>query len=170
MDLEPLTPEHADAMFAPLQEPSLYQFIPQEPPASLEGLRERHERLAFGRSPDGDERWLNWAARNRESGVLVGTFQATVYSDRTADIAYVIFVHEQRRGFALEGCEEMIRHLAADLGIEIAGADIDTRNAASIALIERLGFTRVRTTRDADYFKGATSHEYRYERVLFTPG
>ncbi len=170
MDLEPLAPHHADEMFAPLQDQGLCVYIPQEPPVSLEALRDRYQRLAIGHSPDGAERWLNWAARRRDMGDLIGTFQATVRGDRTADIAYIVFVHAQRRGFALEGCEEMIRHLAADLGIEIAGADIDTRNVASIALIELLGFTRIRTTPDADFFKGATSHEYRYERDLPNPG
>lgn len=170
LDLEPLAPHHADEMLAPLQDQGLHVFIPQEPPVSLEALRDRYQRLAIGHSPDGDELWLNWVARRRDTGDLIGIFQATIRGDRTADIAYIIFVHEQRRGFAREGCDEMIRHLAADLRVEIAGADIDTRNIASISLIERLGFTRVRTTHDADYFKGGTSHEYRYERVLSRPG
>jgi ribosomal-protein-alanine N-acetyltransferase len=42
-------------------------------------------------------------------------------------------------------------------------AEIDTRNARSIRLVERLGFTRVALSPRADYFKGAYSDEYRYE-------
>jgi len=41
---------------------------------------------------------------------------------------------------------------------------IDTRNAASIALVERLHFSRVARVENADYFGGCASHEYRYER------
>ncbi|HYO94278.1 MAG TPA: GNAT family protein [Polyangiaceae bacterium] len=37
------------------------------------------------------------------------------------------------------------------------------RNLASIKLAEKLGFSRMGLKRDADYFKGSTSHEYRYE-------
>lgn len=166
--LEPLIPRHADEMFAPLQDVRLYEFIPQDPPLSVAALRERYGRLARGRSPEGDETWLNWAARERQTNAIVGTFQATVYLNGTADIAYIVFVGAQRRGFAAEGYAAMIRHLERDLGVRIAGADIDTRNSASIALIERLGFSRIRTTLDADFFKGATSDEYRYERRLGT--
>jgi ribosomal-protein-alanine N-acetyltransferase len=42
-------------------------------------------------------------------------------------------------------------------------AEIDTRNTASIHLVEALGFARVATTPGADFFKGAASDEYRYE-------
>ncbi len=164
--LEPLEPRHAPELFQPLRDVSLYRFIPQDPPGSETALQERYERLATGRSPDGTEIWLNWAAREATTGAVVGTFQATARANHTADIAYIILGHAQRRGFASEGAAAVIAHLRDDHEIVSVVADIDTRNSASIALIERLGFTRVRTTRDADSFKGATSDEYRYERVL----
>ena len=41
-------------------------------------------------------------------------------------------------------------------------AEIDTRNIASIRLVESLGLSRVATTREADFFKGASSDEYKY--------
>ncbi len=166
--LEPLEPRHASELFGPLQEERLYRFIPQEPPATESALRDRYERLAVGRSPDGNEVWLNWAARERKTGSIIGTFQATVHANHSADIAYIVFGPSQRHGFAAEGARRMLDHLRDDLKVTVAGADIDTRNTASIALIERLGFVRVRTTLNADYFKGATSDEYRYERVLET--
>jgi hypothetical protein len=46
-------------------------------------------------------------------------------------------------------------------------AEIDTRNAASIGVIERLGFVRRRLVRNADNFKGTVSDEVRY--VLMVP-
>jgi ribosomal-protein-alanine N-acetyltransferase len=45
---------------------------------------------------------------------------------------------------------------------ETVHAEIDTRNAASIRLVEGLGFERVEIVRDADWFKGAASDEFRY--------
>ncbi len=164
--LEPLEPRHAAEMLQPLRDEALYRFIPQDPPESETALRERYGRLAARRSPEGTEIWLNWAARETATGVVVGTFQATVRVNHTADIAYIIFGLARRRGFASEGCNAMIEHIRDDYEIVTIGADIDTRNTASIALIERLGFTRVSTTRDADSFKGATSDEYRYELAL----
>jgi ribosomal-protein-alanine N-acetyltransferase len=166
LTLEPILPDHADALFGPLQDARLYSFIPQEPPASLAALRERFARLAVGRSPDGTQVWLNWAARRIDSGARVGTYQATVYPGHTADIAYITFAGQQGQGFAREACVEVIRYLREGYGVQTVGADIDARNQASIALIERLGFTRLRTTKNADFFKGASSDEYRYEMNL----
>ena len=41
-------------------------------------------------------------------------------------------------------------------------AEIDTRNVGSVRLVESLGLTRIATTQDADFFKGASSDEYKY--------
>jgi RimJ/RimL family protein N-acetyltransferase len=46
--------------------------------------------------------------------------------------------------------------------VEGAIAEMDTRNASSIALVEALGFVRQRTERDVAEFKGSTSHEHVY--------
>ena len=89
-------------------------------------------------------------------------FQATVMGDGTALIAYMIFTPFQRRGLAREGCAAVLAELASAWGVRTAVAEIDTRNAASVALVESLGFARVATVREADVFKGASSDEYRY--------
>jgi GrpB-like predicted nucleotidyltransferase (UPF0157 family) len=53
--LEPILPEHAGALFAELQAPELYAFIPHDPPGSAEALAERYRRWAARQSPDGKE-------------------------------------------------------------------------------------------------------------------
>lgn len=160
--LEPLRAAHADALFAGLSDPALYRFIPQEPPASAAALRAVFARRERGTSPDGSERWLNWAAR-LQSGSYVGLFEATVRQDWTADIAYFVFAAHARQGFAKEACRAVVEHLLTEFGARKVGASMDARNAASIALAESLGLTRAGMTRNADQFKGAPSHEYRYE-------
>ncbi len=162
MVLEPLLPQHAGALFPSLREAALYSYIPQEPPASLAEVEARYRRLAARRSPDGDEVWLNWAARLHATGAYVGTFQATVMAGGTALIAYMVFAAFQRRGLAREGCAAVVAELAGAWGVRTVVAEIDTRNAASVALVESLGFARVATVRGADFFKGASSDEYRY--------
>jgi RimJ/RimL family protein N-acetyltransferase len=167
--LEPLLPVHAALLCPALREPDLYTYIPQEPPASVEALEARCRRLASRRSPDGAEVWLNWAARlatAQGTPVYVGTFEATVYGDDSAALAYMIFGPYQRRGYAAEGCRAVLAYLAGAVGVRRAFAEIDTRNAASIALVESLGFARVALRPNADFFKGASSDELRYERAL----
>ena len=164
LGLEPLAVGHAERLYPMLEDMALYTFIPQEPPASLAEVRARYRRLAGRRSPEGDEAWLNWAARLRETREYVGTFQATVRADGTALIAYMIFVPFQRRGLAREGCAALLSCLTGEWGVETVVAEIDTRNTASVALVESLGFARVATVEGADFFKGVSSDEYRYER------
>jgi ribosomal-protein-alanine N-acetyltransferase len=161
--LEPILPAHAPMLNESLQDAELYRFIPQDPPPSLEALTDRYDFLSARRSPDGHEAWLNWAVRDKRSGDYVGTLEATVEEDPLAFIAYMVFVPYQRRGFAAEACERLLEHLVDNYRVGVVAAEIDTRNTASIALVESLGFERVGFQKDADHFKGSTSDEYRYE-------
>jgi len=161
--LEPLHPSHALALYEPLQSHAIYEFLPENPPTSLEALATRYRRLSSRRSPDGQEAWLNWAMRERREHRYVGTLQATISPDATAYIAYILFPAFWRQGYAREGCGRMLALLFKDYPVHTVSAEIDTRNAASIKLVESLGFQRVATRLNADFFKGSTSHEYRYE-------
>ncbi len=161
--LEPLQIAHALALYEPLQAALIYDYIPETPPASVEVLATRYQRLSSRKSPDEQEAWLNWAMRERKEDRYVGLLQATVSPDATAYLAYIVFPAFWRRGYAKEGCGRILDLLFGVYQVHTISAEIDTRNTASIHLIESLGFQRVATTLNADFFKGATSHEYRYE-------
>jgi ribosomal-protein-alanine N-acetyltransferase len=161
--LEPLVPSHAAAIYEDFLHPRLYHFIPQDPPSSLEELEARFTRLSSRISPEGTELWLNWVARFKGHITYVGKFEASVYEDRTADIAYSVFPRFWRRGLAKEGCKTILDYLHHSYGIESFAAEVDTRNLASIRLVESLGFERVGFTENVDFFKGRRSDEYRYE-------
>ncbi|HYX50090.1 MAG TPA: GNAT family N-acetyltransferase [Ktedonobacteraceae bacterium] len=162
--LEPIQITHARALYESLQAASIYDYIPGTPPGSVEALATRYQRLSSRKSLDEQETWLNWVMCERREDRYVGTVQATVYPDATALLAYMVFPAFWRRGYAREGCERILDLLFEDYQVHTVSAEIDTRNLASIHLIESLGFQRVAITLNADFFKGATSHEYRYER------
>jgi RimJ/RimL family protein N-acetyltransferase len=161
--LEPLQISHASALYEPLQSVALYEYIPVNPPASLEALATRYQRISSRKSPDEQEVWLNWAMRERRENRYVGTLEATVYPDASAYLAYLVFPAFWRQETQDRQGRRILDLLLKDYQIQMISAEVDTRNTASIALIESLGFQRVATTLDADFFKGATSHEYRYE-------
>ncbi|MFE0755975.1 GNAT family N-acetyltransferase [Inquilinus sp. NPDC058860] len=164
--LEPLRPGHAEPLFDGLADPALYRFIPQQPPADAAALRARFERLAARRSPAGDQAWLNWAVRVAADGTYAGLVEATVGSGGAADIAYFVFRGRQGRGIGRRAVGAVVEALAAEPAITAIGASIDTRNAASVTLVEALGFERTGLVRDADHFKGGSSDEYRYQLPL----
>jgi len=158
--LEPLTEGHAEELLTPLTDPRLYSHVPQDPPASLAALRERFVLLGARRSPAGDQLWLNWVLRDKHDGQCRGRVQATVTPEARAWIAYEVFPVHWGHGLATEACRRMIEWLIDALGVQQFAAEVDTLNAASLRLLERLGFQRVSLREAADEFKGRVSDEW----------
>lgn len=159
--LEPLRESHAAELFELLSDPRLYQFIPQDPPESLMWLAARYKLLESRTSADGTEAWLNWVARAKPDGACIGSVQITLERDGRAQLAYEIGAPHWRRGFVTEACVRVIEALFEQGATEV-WAELDTRNEASIRLLERLGFQRGALRQKADHFKGSDSDEWTY--------
>ena len=94
LTLEPLRVDHADEMVVVLGDPNVYAHTGGEPP-SLGELRSRYTRQVEGQSDDGDEGWLNWITRDRETQLAVGTVQATLrvtQDSMSAELAWIVGV------------------------------------------------------------------------------
>ncbi|MGZ9031597.1 MAG: GNAT family N-acetyltransferase [Burkholderiaceae bacterium] len=136
--LQPQTAGHAEAMYAVLTDPAIYEFENQ-PPASVEALRERYRKLERGRSPDGSELWLNWVVSLRGDGHPIGYVQATVLEDAKALIAYEFGSAWWGRGLAHEATGSAIAELRSRYGVQAVGAVLKEANHRSRALLARLG-------------------------------
>jgi ribosomal-protein-alanine N-acetyltransferase len=161
--LEPLRRRHARHLFSALSDTRIYTFIPQDPPASLLALENRYQQLESRKSPAGDEAWLNWAIRLKQPDKYIGTVQATVRQDQSSLLAYELSADFWGNGYATESCARVIESLFADYGVVEIIAEVDTRNAASCRLLERLSFEKVWTRVGADFFKGESSDEHTYK-------
>ncbi len=159
--LEPLVAGHAAELFEIYSDYRMYSFIPQEPPLTVEALAERFRFLEARQSPDGAEGWFNWAVRQKEGRQCLGVVQVTLEADGRALMAYEFGVQFWRHGFATEACQRVIEALFT-AGVPEVRAECDTRNLASMKLLERLGFKRGEMKVNADFFKGASSDEYCY--------
>ena len=159
--IEPLRSNHAEMVHPCLQDPAIYTFIPEDPPTQ-EYLQKRYDFLEKGSSPDGTELWLNWVVFLRGSTTAIGTFQATLPKGQSGSFAYIVFPPFWRNGYAREMATCILTHLFQVHAPSSLYADIDTRNHPSIALVESLGLTRISTTNGADFFKGASSDEFKY--------
>jgi RimJ/RimL family protein N-acetyltransferase len=149
--LEPLRVEHAEEMIAILQDPSLYTYTGGQPP-NLEELRSRYERQTVGHSADGTQGWLNWTIRERDHRAVVGTVQATLRHELavlSADLAWVIDVDYQRRGYATEAGRAMKQWLTA-CGVESIVAYIHPDHDASAAVARRLGLIATDNAREGE--------------------
>lgn len=139
--LRPLAPEHAPAFWEVLSDPEIYQWIPRAPPDSPGSVATRFARIAQPIVPGRDEQWLNWTVWSRENDEALGLVEATVHPSRIAHIAYMFAPRVWGRGYATEAVAAALAVMtkAGAAGFE---AVIDTRNARSIALVQRLGFAK----------------------------
>jgi ribosomal-protein-alanine N-acetyltransferase len=165
--LTPLKAGHAAAMFGGLRDADSYAFLPDVPFDDVAALAARYERLQRGRSPDGHEIWLNWVIGFAGTADLCGYVQFTVQpSARRALVAHFVFASHRQQGIAHEAVAAALAEVITHFPLTHVDAEIDTRNAASIALIERVGFVRQRLVRNADKFKGAVSDEVHYSLAV----
>ncbi len=139
LTLEPQVVSHADKMFLVLGDPAIYEYE-NEPPVSLEWLRERFARLESRCSADGSEVWLNWVIRLATSE-LVGFVQATVSPNGVAAIAFELSSRYWGRGFATEAIRSMVNELVSNYKVRSLSAVLKQRNQRSLRLLQRLGFT-----------------------------
>jgi len=135
LGLAPLQVSDADSMVEVLADERIHEFIGGRP-ASLAELRARYQDLVEG-SGDEKQLWLNWIVRRCEDGRAVGTLQATVTrvgSARIAEIAWVIGVEWQQRGYASEAAQALVTWLSVRrVGVVTANIRADHHASATVA-------------------------------------
>ncbi len=136
--LLPQVAAHADEMFVVLSDPMIYQYE-NEPPPSIEWLRDRFARLEARRSPDGRQQWLNWVIQI-STAELIGYVQATILPTGRAAIAYVLCSGYWGRGLAYRAVDAMISELVASYPVQSLSAVLKIENRRSLRLVERLQF------------------------------
>ncbi len=85
-----------------------------------------------------------WLAREREGGSLAGF--AGFLSGEGGPPSLVYGTHPERwgRGYATEAARAVLTHARETLGLRELVADVDEPNTASLRVLEKLGFRRVR--------------------------
>ena len=147
LDLEPVSPAHAEEMVDLLADRALYAFYDDEASPSLDELRARYSRWAAGGSPDGTETWCTWIARERSSSTCVGFVQATVGRvERTGELAWVIGTAYQGQGCAREAAAAVRDAVLSGSHLDPPGlavatvlAHIAPGNAASESVARAIG-------------------------------
>lgn len=140
LTLEPLRVEHADETFPVLDDHSLHEDTGGDP-LTLEQLRARYARQVVGRSADGAQGWLNWIIRHRETPAVLGTVQATLLDAEgrmSAEIASIIALAYQRRGYAKQAASEMVGWLRQH-GVDVFTAYVHPEHEALIGIAGHLG-------------------------------
>lgn len=166
----PIMEAHAHWTQPILADEKLYTWMPATPP-ELTSLKTRYSFWESRRSPDGKELWWNWViglkSVDDEPQVLcLGTLQVGIdRASQVATLAYIIGSGFQRNGYATEAVLSLL-DLLRNKGVHQVMAWVDTRNVASIRLLDKVGLTPIDRIENADFFKGSQSDEWIYSCIL----
>jgi ribosomal-protein-alanine N-acetyltransferase len=160
--LEPLRPDHAEALFDGLQDPRIYEWIALAPPRGVERLRERMTNAL--RERGGDEISLAWAAIRSADGACLGKLDAEVLARGVAtNVGYMFFPPHWGQGYASEAVRALADHLAC-AGVREQHATVTVGNDASCRVLERAGFARRRIIVGNDTIRGRVVDDIEYVR------
>jgi RimJ/RimL family protein N-acetyltransferase len=87
---------------------------------------------------------FQWGVARREDDRVVGTctLDRPDPVNLRAEIGFALSREHQGRGYMGEALDALLDHAFGPLGLRRIEADVDPRNAASIRLLEKLGFRR----------------------------
>ena len=86
----------------------------------------------------------DWMCIDSESGENLGVFGLVISGD-TAEVNYLLSPNAQHKGYATEGVMCLVGYAIAKWSVTKVIAEIHKDNAPSIALAERLGFSKTGT-------------------------
>jgi len=86
--------------------------------------------------------WRGWAITRAGDDRAIGTLGSTQRRDDVAEIGYMLVRSAWGQGFAREAVSRLLDLLFHEEGQRRAFADVDPDNAASLGLLEALGFRR----------------------------
>jgi len=160
--LEPFRPDHAEALFAGLQDRRIYEWISAAPPRSVERLRERMTNAL--REREGEGIGLAWLAMRAADGACVGKLDAEVLARGIAtNVGYMFFPPHWGQGYASEAVRALADHLAG-AGVREQRATVTVGNEASCRVLERAGFVRKRIIAGNDTIRGKVVDDVEYVR------
>lgn len=156
--LRPMTLDDVDAVHAYQSRADVCEYLlfePRDRDRVAELVAEHAERLTLG----GDGDYLQIAVERAEDGAMLGDLYFTIRSleNRTAEVGWTFHPDHQGRGYATEGARALLALAFDTLGLHRVVAELDPRNAASVALCGRLGLRHEATYLEDLWFKGAWS-------------
>ena len=147
LELRELAPEDAEALFAYRADPAIARFQAWQP-ASVEDAHAFVTSLKL-HPPYTGGTWRQLGIVLRADGTLIGDCGIHVLKtdSRHAEIGYTIAPEHQRNGYATEAMRAVLGMLFGPLRMKRVTARSLARNAASKALLARLGFRREKSGR-----------------------
>jgi RimJ/RimL family protein N-acetyltransferase len=142
------------ALFTLYADPSVMRYWSNAPFTRIEQAQEKFE--FHDRGVRAGE-FLQWAVV-RDGDALIGTCSLFEISapHRRASLGYALASAYWGKGYALEATRLAVQHAFGAMALHRLEADVDPRNAPSLRLLDRLGFTHEGTLRERWHVAGET--------------
>lgn len=160
VQLRAQTAADVPALFALHADPEVMRFWSCPPFTALEQARDLYLRNERGVTAG---EFLAWAIA-RDDGALIGTCSlfALDAAHRRAMIGYALGRPHWGCGFATQALQLALGHAFGTMRLHRIEADVDPRNAASLRLLERVGFKREGLLRERWLVGGDTQDSAMY--------
>jgi RimJ/RimL family protein N-acetyltransferase len=108
--------------------------------------------------------WFQFAIESKQTRDLIGDCALRVdeHEPYRAEIGFTLAPEHQGRGFASEAVSRLLDYAFDALGLHRIVALADSRNAPSVALLERVGMRREGHFLQNTWFKGEWADDYLY--------
>ncbi len=155
LDLRPYRDDDLDFLYEMQSDADTMRYLYQGPLTRdevAESLRKKLARDTLGGEGDG----LQLVASLRATGERVGEATLIWRSEehRGGELGYLVHPAHRGRGYATEMSVEMLRLAFDELGWHRVVGRLDARNAASAAVLERLGMRREALLVENEWVKG----------------
>jgi RimJ/RimL family protein N-acetyltransferase len=146
-------PDDAPALAAYRSDPAVARYQSWSAPVSLSEAAALVESCAAGAAARA--RWFQCALEATSSHVLIGDLGVRLHENRMqAEIGITVAAPHQGQGHGSEALLRVVDHLLEDRGLHKLSAECDARNAASAALLRRVGFVQEGRLRSHTLIKG----------------
>ncbi len=151
--LRPLTATDVPALYRVFSDARVMRYWSSPPLADEAAARELYEDIAkLGR----EEVLYQWGIALATDDAVVGTTTLFRFDrpHRRAEIGFALRSDHWRLGLAREAVARLLEYAFGELDLHRVEADVDPRNAASLALCEKLGFRREGLLRQRYFVSG----------------
>jgi RimJ/RimL family protein N-acetyltransferase len=107
--------------------------------------------------------WFQYAIERADDKALIGDVAVHLHDNlKQAEVGFTLATAYQKKGYATEAVGAVLDRLFRVQGLHKVAGECDARNAASAALMERLGFTREGRLRQQTWIKGEWTDDLIY--------
>ena len=156
-----ISEDDIDSLYEIFSNRHVMRYWSSEPLADRKAAADLQREIAGGNE---NETMFKWGLALRDSNTVIGTttlFNLNLDNGR-AELGYAMSHAHWGKGYMSEALKALVSHAFEVMDLRRLEADVDPRNAASIRLLEKLGFQREGFLRERWHVNGEIQDAFFY--------